>query len=111
MNTHPDQGFFAHALARLLAAAPDDRVRDAAQAQAIVDRLLQQNQTIEVGETAAMILAERRNFQQAAALQRQLIAAADKASQPDLSRELTANLQRYEHGQPCRTPFRDDELP
>jgi tetratricopeptide (TPR) repeat protein len=111
MQAHADQPFFALALARLLAAAPDDTVRDPAQAQAIVDRLVKQYQSIEIGETQAMILAERRQFPQAAALQRQLIAAADQANQPQLSRQLAANLQRYEKGQPCRTPFRDDELP
>ncbi|HEY7169882.1 MAG TPA: tetratricopeptide repeat protein [Vicinamibacterales bacterium] len=110
-NAHADQLFYPHALSRLLAAAPDDAVRDPAQAQAIVDRLVQHNQSLEIGETQAMILAERRQFPQAAALQRQLIAAADQASQPQLSRQLAANLRRYEQGQPCRTPFREDELP
>jgi hypothetical protein len=111
MNAHRDQLFFAHALSRVLAAAPDEAVRDPSQAQTIVDGLVKQHQTIEVGETAAMILADRQQFQQAAALQRQLIATASQANQPELARQLAANLQRYEQGQPCRTPFREDELP
>jgi len=111
MQAHAEQPFFAHALSRLLAAAPDDTVRDPGQAQAIVDRLVKEHQTIEIGETQAMILAERRQFPQAAALQRQLIGASDQANQPQLSHALTANLHQYEQGQPCRVPFREDELP
>ena len=38
MNTYPDQPGFAHALARLLAAAPDDRVRDGRAARRLRQR-------------------------------------------------------------------------
>ena len=40
MNIYPDQPGFAHALARVLAAAPDDGVRDGRRALALVQTLL-----------------------------------------------------------------------
>ena len=39
MERHPDQPDVAHMLARLLAAAPDDRVRDGRRAMEIVQDL------------------------------------------------------------------------
>ena len=57
-RVNPDRPEFPYALARLLAAAPDDRVRDGQRAQAIVERLLQGGKTIDLGETMAMALAE-----------------------------------------------------
>jgi tetratricopeptide (TPR) repeat protein len=111
MKAYPDDSVFGHTLARLLAAAPDARVRDARRAKALVDELLKKQQTIELGETAAMTLAELGEYEQAAAVQRDLIAAAEKARLRDVVRHLTVNLKLYEHRQPCRTPFADDELP
>jgi hypothetical protein len=40
MKEHPEQPVFAHALARLLAAAPDDRVRDGRRALELAEELL-----------------------------------------------------------------------
>ena len=42
--------------------------------------------------------------------QREALAAADRASRPDLVRRLTDALVRYEHRQPCRTLALDEEL-
>src|SRR5262249_10155990 len=53
MKAFPDQPGFAHALARLLAAAPDDRVRDGVRANAIMKTLLEQQRTIGLAETMA----------------------------------------------------------
>jgi tetratricopeptide (TPR) repeat protein len=111
MKVYPDDPVFRHTLARLLAAAPDARVRDGRRAKALVDELLKKQQSIELGETAAMTLAELGEHEQAAAVQRNLIAAAKKAGLRDVVRHLTVNLKLYEHRQPCRTPFAEDELP
>jgi tetratricopeptide (TPR) repeat protein len=111
MKVYPDDPVFAHTLARLLAAAPDPHVRDGRRAKALVDRLLKKQQNIELGETAAMTLAELGEYDQAAAVQRDLIAAAEKAGLHDVVRHLAINLELYNHRQPCRTPFADDELP
>jgi tetratricopeptide (TPR) repeat protein len=111
MKIYPDDPVFGHTLARLLAAAPDARVRDGWRAKALVDELLKKQQSIELGETTAMTLAELGEYEQAAAVQRDVMAAAEKAGLRDAVRHLAENLKLYEHRQPCRTPFRNDELP
>ncbi len=72
----PDQPGFAHALARLLAAAPDDRVRDGARALSIMNELLKAQRTLAMAETMAMTLAELRRFDEAVQWQQDAIAAA-----------------------------------
>jgi len=110
MNVHPDQPGFAHALARLLAAAPDDRVRDGRRAMALMQELLKEPQGIDLGETMAMTLAEVGQYEEAAAWQREAIAAAQRAGRDDLVQRMGENLRLYERRQPCRTPWRNDEL-
>src|SRR6202008_422462 len=66
MRAFPDRPCFPRALARVLAAAPDDRVRDGRRALALADDLLRTDQSTEVGETMAMALAETRQFGEAA---------------------------------------------
>jgi tetratricopeptide (TPR) repeat protein len=106
---HPDRPDFQYALARLLAAAPDDRVRDGQRAQAIVERLVQMNKTIDLGETLAMALAERGQFTDAVALQRQLMEASIQQGLDAVTRRMAVNLLRYERGQPCRVPWTTDD--
>ncbi len=66
----PDQAVFTHGLARLLATAPDDRVRDGQRAMTLVQQLLVQGRTLELGETMAMTLAEQGQYERAASVQR-----------------------------------------
>ncbi len=108
MKTYPDQPGFAHALARLRAAAPDDRVRDGRTALALVEPLLKQQKTIGLAETMAMALAELGRFDEAAAWQREAIAGATQAERDALAR-LSENLRLYESRKPCRTPWREDD--
>jgi tetratricopeptide (TPR) repeat protein len=109
---YPDHPLFTHALARLLSAAPDDQVRDARLAQQLIERLLEQQQTIELGETTAMMLAELGEYGQAAAVQRDVLAAAQQAGLAGgVVARLEVNLARYERGEPCRTPWTPEELP
>ena len=110
MNTFPDHPGFPRALARLLAAAPDDRVRDGRRALALAEKLLRTDQSTDVGETLAMALAETGEYREAARIQRELIAAARRAGQADLAARMQENLSLYEHGQPCRTPWRDEDV-
>ena len=105
----PDSPEFPYALARLLAAAPDDRVRDGQRAQAIVERLLSGGKTIDLGETMAMALAERGQFADAVGIQRSLIEAAIRSGLEPVAKRLTANLVRYERQQPCRMPWATDD--
>jgi tetratricopeptide (TPR) repeat protein len=112
MKAHPDNPIFAHGLARLLAAAPDDRVRDGRRALALVEEILQREQrSVELGETVAMALAAEGRYEEAASVQRDLIAGVQKAGLADLARRLGENLQLYERNEPCRTPWTENQMP
>jgi tetratricopeptide (TPR) repeat protein len=111
VKSYPRDPAFSHTLARLLAAAPDARVRDGARAKALVDELLKTERSFDVGATEAMALAELGEFDQAAAVQRAAIAAAERAGLHNVVQHLTGNLKLYERRRPCRIPFTDDEWP
>jgi tetratricopeptide (TPR) repeat protein len=108
-RTYVDQPGFPHALARVLAAAPDDRVRDGARAMAIMRELTKGQQTLASGETIAMVHAELGQFDEAIRWQDEVIAAATEGKRADLLPTLTANLQRYRRGQPCRMPWAEED--
>ena len=110
VRTHPEQPGFPHALARLLAAAPDDQVRDGRRALSIVEGLIEAHgPTLALIESLAMALAEVGRFREAAARQRDVIAAARDQGRADVAEALTSALRQYESGAPCRTPWRDDD--
>ena len=111
METYPYTPVFPLALARVLAAAPDDRVRDGQAAMEIMNRLSEEQRRIDLGETMAMALAEVGRYEEAASMQREAIVAARETGPPDLPERMTANLKLYEAGQPTRTPWREGELP
>ena len=104
----PDQPGFPHALARVLAAAPDDRVRDGARALAIATDLLKTQKTPGLAETMAMALAEVGRFDEAVKWQRDAIALYQGAP-PGLVTRLMQNLREYENRRPCRTPWSEDD--
>jgi len=108
-RAYPDQPGFAHALARLLAAAPDDHVRDGQRALAIMNELLKTQNTLSSAETMAMVFAEIGEWERAVSWQRQTIDAARQAKQAALVARLTANLRLYEQKKPCRIPWADDD--
>ena len=109
MKTFPDQPGFAHALARVLAAAPDASVRDGARAISIMNELLKSQQTLNMAETMAMALAESGRFDDAAMWQQDAIRAANESKRGDVARRLTVNLKLYQSRQPCRTPWTLDD--
>jgi tetratricopeptide (TPR) repeat protein len=108
-RVQPDRPELSHALARLLAAAPEDSVRDGARAMALVQELMKSARTTAVGETMAMALAELGQFTQAMDVQRDVMAAAEQAGMVRDVRRMKNNLSRYERRQPCRTPWPDDD--
>jgi tetratricopeptide (TPR) repeat protein len=105
----PDRPELSYALARILAAAPDDTVRDGARAMALVQELMKGNQTTVVGETMAMALAELGQFSDAVDVQKGVIAASQQAGSAQDVRRMTANLRLYERRQACRVPWPDDD--
>jgi tetratricopeptide (TPR) repeat protein len=109
VQTFPGQPGIAHALARLLAAAPDDRVRDGARALGLAEALKRsQPDSQEVTETLAMALAEVGRFDEAVKWQTEAIRDARRAGRADLAARLGANRRLYEARRPCRTPWADD---
>jgi tetratricopeptide (TPR) repeat protein len=103
---HPDRPGFAVALARVLAAAPDDAVRDPARALALAEGVPPDTQrTFDWGIAMAMALAANGRFDEAAMLQQQAIDFA--AGDPRVTRQLTATLRLYQQRRPCRTPWSD----
>ena len=106
---YPDRLEYKSALARLLAAAPDDSVRDPKQALAIIDGDLRGQNTTEIGETIAMALANLGAFDQAVGIQKSVLASAEKAGMKLAVPRMTANLQLYQQGRPCRRPWANDQ--
>ena len=112
IEAFPGASIFPHALARLLAAAPDAEVRDGPRAMRLVERIAAQGErTIDLGETMAMALAEVGRYGEAASVQRDLVAAAEAERMRDAVPRLAANLRLYEQGRPCRTPWPADAIP
>ena len=104
-----DDPRFAHALARLLAASPEDAVRDGARAVTLMERLMAGQPTLVMAETMAMALAETGRFDEAVSWQRDAVASAAEAGRDDLVARLRPNLRLYEERRPCRTPWTDDD--
>ena len=110
IRVHPEQPGLAHALARLLASAPDDAVRDGRRALSIMQSLEKTTApSVALIETMAMALAENGRFAEAIVRQRQAIAMATQARRTDLVTRLSENLRRYELNMPSRMPWADDD--
>jgi tetratricopeptide (TPR) repeat protein len=105
----PEHPELAHALARILAAAPDDRARDGARALTLVQSVERaMGKTLDVGETLAMALAEVGRFDEALGVQRGVLEAAERAGQAASVRRMRANERLYERRMPCRMPWPAD---
>ena len=109
VERYPAEPSFPHALARLLAAAPDADVRDGARALVLVQGLARQYKTAAVAETMAMAMAELGRFAEAIEWQNLAMGVAADAARTDVVRGMAANLARYQQSEPCRTPWRDDD--
>jgi tetratricopeptide (TPR) repeat protein len=107
----PESADLAQALARLLAACPDEKVRDGRRALALVKKLLQtrKNFDLEVIECLPMALAEVGKFDEAARVQAKMIAELERSNREDIARLERVNLRLYENGRACRQPWRDDD--
>ena len=108
-RVRPDLPMFRHALARVLAAAPHDQVRDGARAWSLVEALPEEEQHPAVFETMAMALAELGHFDLAVDWQRLAMTATARAGRSDVAQRMADNLALYARRQPCRTPWRNDD--
>lgn len=98
----PEKGRTAILLAYLLAASPEYDLRDGATALELARLVYRATDLVNHGAIVAMALAEIGRCSEAAELQRQLIAAAERDRRPDMAAKLKADLRRYESGNPCR---------
>ena len=90
-------------LSRLLSTCPDPQVRDGRQALTIAQRLMTDQPSLEHAETMAMALAETGNFEQAANIQRQVLAEEERRGAPSSGQR--QRLQSYLDGMPAREPW------
>lgn len=105
------QPVFSYLLARMLAASPDDKVRDGKRALSLAEPLYQQIPVAENAETLAMAYAETGRFEDAIGIQQEAIANALMAGRFDLLPRLQTDLDQYQQQKPCRIPFtREDPL-
>ena len=108
-KTYENQPGFAHALARLLAAAPDPSVRNVSRAVALGRALFDAHRAIPEAETLAMAFAASGQFDDAVMLQQQIVDAAPRAGTGLNLQWLQANLDRYKRHEPCPAPWPDDD--
>jgi tetratricopeptide (TPR) repeat protein len=105
LNLHPGHPELAMALARVLSAAPDDRVRDGERALELVKELYKGERTLALGETMAMTFAEVGEYEEAVAVQRGVMDAAQRAGLDEAVQWMQQNLRLYERRQPSRMPW------
>lgn len=90
--------------ARLLSAAPERRVRDGELALEVARRIRRDRDDVLAKDTMAMALAETGRFAEAAALQREAIAEAERAGEDALARHMRAKLDAYLAGRAWTAP-------
>ena len=107
----PDDVDITHALARLLAASPQSTAGDGRQALKLLEGVFKSQNEVafEHFETLAMALAMSGQFHRALQVQQGMMDEVRQAGRADLAALLEENLARYRSGQPCRTPWRDDD--
>ena len=101
----PESMVLAHALARLLAACPDQTVRDGPSAVQLALAAFKIRQSIDHAETVAMAYAEVGQYEEAQRWQGRAVAAAQEARRDDLLPALRENLAGYQRREPCRVPW------
>jgi hypothetical protein len=106
---HPGETGFPIALARLLAAAPENGVRSGARALAALDSVPADRRRIEWGVVRAMALAEAGRFDEAIRVQQSVISLLERNGEGDLAKRQREVLRRYEQRLPSRTPWGPDE--
>jgi tetratricopeptide (TPR) repeat protein len=108
-TAHPERLEFVELLVRVLAAAPDARVRDGRLATELGARLVGQSRTWRTLEALAMALAETGQWAEAVARQREAVEAFQRATRGE-SAALTDGLRRYERREASRVPWSMEPL-
>jgi tetratricopeptide (TPR) repeat protein len=98
----PRDGQLAHTLARLLASAPEDDVRDGELALRLASSVYEIKKQYETAETLAMAHAENGNFDKAIEIQRGLIARAEAEGDASRVQTLRLRLSSYQNKEAWR---------
>ncbi len=101
----PGNTRLANTLARLLAACPDEGLRDGPRALVMAQQLVASDRSVANVEVLAMALAAVGRFEEAIPLQEEGLAAVRQAGRQDLEASLATNLARYRKRQPARNPL------
>jgi len=107
----PDDRDISAALARILAACPDDRIRSGKRALQLITQLLRQQETIDIEnvEVLAMALSETDSFDRAVEIQQKIIREAKRAGSVEFVAALEQTLEQYRQRKACRQPWRDSD--
>ena len=109
VSEYPQSPDLVNALARLLATAPDAKVRDGKRALAMVKALFDATRSLAVGQTYAMAFAETGNFTEAVKLQQETIIGYERSGTPVDKAFLARNLALYQRQQPARQGWSFDD--
>jgi hypothetical protein len=95
-----------HALARVLAASEDDRVREPRRALELARSVFDGEPSPAHAETVAMAQAAAGDYAQAIAWQQRAVEEARRRGLVEQAARLEAVLERYRRGEPVRAPWR-----
>ena len=95
-----------HLLARLLATAPDETVRDGDRAVELAKEVFDQAATADHAETLAMAWAESGDFDEAIRWQEKVLDALPVGQSPGQAEAARRRLEQYQNEQPCREPWK-----
>jgi tetratricopeptide (TPR) repeat protein len=109
LATQPENAEIINALARLLATAPESKVRDGARALTLAKTLFESTHRLAVGQTYAMAFAETGNFTEAVKLQQETIIGYERSNTPVDKSFLARNLLLYQRHQPSREGWPADD--
>jgi tetratricopeptide (TPR) repeat protein len=109
LKLQPTNPEVINTLARVLATAPDAKVRDGSRALELVQRLFESTRDPDVGQTYAMALAETGRFEQAAVLQRETMIVFEHTGRQARKPFLQRNLGLYEQRKPAREGWDADD--
>lgn len=98
----PQKGLTAVTLAYLLAASPQQDLRDGKRALELAQSVWDATAQPSHGALVALALAELGRCDEAADWARRMITLASQKQNPDLAAKLKTELDRYEHTRPCR---------
>ena len=99
---YPQRGRTVVLLAYVLAASPQQELRNGARALDLAQRVYATTHAAQHGALVALALAELGRCSEAADWQRRIITAAEQEKNTDLVAKLRAGLKQYDNSQSCR---------